>query len=215
MQPREAPPPSPPSAYSYTQNLIARFNLPAVRPANTAGGGASTANDFYSLLASAVTAATAVTGSGNVNQTRDLSNSGTLIPPTVHGDDRLSFISAQRERLTILLSALDREASTLQGHQPPSRHSRVPSNLFEGSSGSDNDRSVMSGLSTRRSEVDFENIDAESGTEEDSNRPHLRRGQSGSGSWMPWSWGGKGPEDEDSSMDDRSTPVGRSSGFDR
>ena len=216
IPPKETPPPSPPSAYSYTQNLLARFNLPAARPTNPVGGAASTANDFYSLLASAVTAATAATGTGNLNQARDLSNSGTLIPPTVHGEDRLSFISAQRERLSILLSALDREASNLQGQQTPSRHSRVPSNFFDGSSGSDNDRSTVGGLSTRRSEVDFENIEAESGTEEneDGNRPHLKRGQSASGSWMPWSWGAKAPEDVDSIMEDHSTPVGRSSGID-
>lgn len=217
IPPKETPPPSPPSAYSYTQNLMARFNLPAVRPTNpvVTGGSASTANDFYSLLASAVTAAT---GAGsNMNQARDLSNSGTLIPPSVHGEERLSFITAQRERLSILLSALDKEASNLQGQQNiPKIHTRVPSNLFDGSSGSDNDVSVVSGLSTRKSEVDFENIEAESGAEENENgdRPPLKRGQSASGSWMPWSWGAKAPEEVDTTMEGTSTDVGKSSGVD-
>ena len=167
---------------------------------NPASSATSTATDFYTLLASAVSAATSSNAAtGSTTETRDLSNSGTLIPPTVHGEDRLSFITAQRERLSILLSALDKEANSLQNDAvKPSAPRSLPSMLFDGSTSSeeemaDRPKSAMSGLSTRRSEVDFERIDAESGTEEVENgRKQARRSQSGSGgSWMPWSWGTK------------------------
>jgi receptor expression-enhancing protein 1/2/3/4 len=201
LPPKEPTPPPTPSTLSYAQSLMARFNLPSARPAfptNPVSGATSTATDFYTLLASAVSAAT-----GSSNQARDLSNSGTLVPPTVHGEDRLSFISAQRERLSILLSALDKEANTLQNEAvKPSAPRSVPSMFFDGSTSSEEEvsdipKSAMSGLSTRRSEVDFEKIDAESGTEEVENgRRQAKRNQSGSnGSWMPWSWGAK-PETE-------------------
>lgn len=186
IQPPEPAPPSTPSPFSYTQSLIARFNLPAVRPSFPAAAATSTANDFYSLLASAVTAATS-TSAGR--QSRDLSNSGILIPPSVDGDDRLSFITAQRERLYILLSALDKEANSLQNQRP-----RTRGGLFDGAGSTEDEgdrpKSSMSGMSTRRSEPDFEKIDAESGTEEvESQRRQAKRSQSGG--WIPWVWGAK------------------------
>jgi receptor expression-enhancing protein 1/2/3/4 len=209
LPPKEPTPPSTPSTYSYTQSLIARFNLPSARPSFPVGGS-STAGDFYSLLASAVTAATS--GQAATSKVTDLSNSGTLIPPSLQASsERLTFISAQRERLNILLSALDKEASTLQPHSSsqneikPSTPRRVESRFFDGNIESEAEeegirerpKSAMSGLSKSKSENDFENIDAESGTEEVENtrRQTMRRGvSSGGGSWMPWSWGAKADE---------------------
>ncbi|KAH8598947.1 TB2/DP1, HVA22 family-domain-containing protein [Bisporella sp. PMI_857] len=210
IPPKQPTPPATPSTFSYTQSLLARFNLPSARPATAAA--TSTANDFYSLLASAVTAATS-TGTGK--QSRDLSNSGVLIPPSVDGEDRLSFISAQRERLSILLSALDKEASTLQNQKPRSK------GLFDGAEDDgDRPRSAMSGLSgisglsTRKSEVDFEKIDAESGTEEiESQRREARRSQSAG--WMPWSWGARQESSTDTVIAETEHEIrGKSSGVD-
>lgn len=141
-----------------------------------------------------------------------------LIPPTIDGEERLTFIAAQRERLSILLSALDKEAANLP--QTSGQKARLPSMSIDGSSeeevGGNGERpkSAMSGLSTRRSEADFENIDAESGTEEvESGRRRVVRGQSGGGgSWMPWSWGAKAAvESEDTVMGE---DKGKSSGVD-
>ncbi|TAQ90557.1 hypothetical protein B7494_g1132 [Chlorociboria aeruginascens] len=204
LPPKEPTPPSPPSNLSYTQSLIARFNLPSARPAfptNPISGASSTATDFYALLASAVSAATSTNATVSPStQARDLSNSGTLIPPSVHGEERMTFISAQRERLAILLSALDKEASTLQhGGVPKSpASSRSLANMFlDGSSSSEEEaerpKSAMSGLSTWKSEVDFEKIDAESGTEEAENEKRAAK-RSTSGGWLPWSWGAKSEE---------------------
>jgi receptor expression-enhancing protein 1/2/3/4 len=211
LPPKEPTPPPTPSNLTYAQSLIARFNLPSARPsfpANPISG--ATAENFYSLLASAVSAATSsnpATIPSN-QATYDLSNSGTLIPPTVQGDDRLTFIAAQRERLSILLSALDKEANTLQGKSiKPSAPRNLPSMFFDGSTSSEEEnserpKSAISGLSTRKSEVDFEKIDAESGTEEVENgrQQTAKRSQSAGGSWLPWSWGVKA-ESSDASVD--------------
>jgi receptor expression-enhancing protein 1/2/3/4 len=57
---------------------------------------------------------------------------------------------------------------------------------------SERPKSAMSGLSSRKSEADFEKIDAESGTEEgELGRRQTERAPSYGGSWMPWSWGAK------------------------
>ena len=211
LPPKEPTPPTTPSNLSYTQSLIARFNLPSARPAfpaNPISGATSSAADFYSLLASAVNAATTSNPSTvpSNQATRNLSNSGTLIPPTIQGDDRLTFIAAQRERLSILLSALDKEADTLQGKTAKHTPRNVPSMFFDGSTSSEEEvaempKSGLSGLSTRKSEVDFERIDAESEAEGVENgRRQTKRTHSASGSWMPWSWGAKA-ESSDASVD--------------
>jgi receptor expression-enhancing protein 1/2/3/4 len=211
LPPKEPTPPPTPSTFTYTQSLMARFNLPSAR-------SAFQATDFYALLASAVSAATSSRDPAST-QAHDLSNSGTLIPPSVHGADRLSFIAAQRERLSILLSALDKEANTLQ-EEKASGPRNVPSMFFDGSSGSEEEKerpkSAASGLSKSRSEADFEKIDAESGTEEVENS--RRQGKSSSGSWLPWSWGAKAEEtaDVDTVMSEASSveDKGKSSAVD-
>ena len=78
--------------------------------------------------------------------------------------------------------------------------------FFDGSTSSEEEnverrKSSMSGLSTRKSEVDFEKIDAESGTEdvENGTQKTAKRNQ-GSGSWLPWSWGAQ-PETSETSLD--------------
>lgn len=198
LPPRETPPPPPPSNLSYTQSLIARFNLPAARSNFSVPSVANTANDFYSLLALAAGAATS-SASGASSQPRDLSNSGTLIPPTVHGEERLSFIAAQRERLSILLSALDKEASTIQNKAQSDKLSSgadVPSMVVDGSSDSEETSSTpMEGLTTRKSEGDFEKIEAESAAEDaQGGKRQVKRTQSSGGSWRLWSWGGQAAE---------------------
>jgi hypothetical protein len=227
LPPKEPTPPPTPTPFSYTQSLIARFNLPSARPAfptNPVGTATSTANDFYSLLASAVSAATSSTTATSSGKARDLSNSGILIPPTVGGDDRLSFIAAQRDRLSILLSALDKEANNLQNqYVKPSPTRGIQSRFFDGAASSEEaaerPKSAMSGLSTRPSETDFEKIDAESGTEEvETERGQAKRSVSGlgGGSWLPWSWGAKAePTQVDTVMSDATQDdKGKSSGSD-
>lgn len=89
------------------------------------------------------------------------------IPPDVRGSaDRMTFIAAQRERLAIVLSALDREAQQLQ-------------------------RDAGAGLTKSRSETDFEKVEAESGAEDEGGRVRHRHASGAAGGpWMPWAWGG-------------------------
>ncbi|KAL3420601.1 Receptor expression-enhancing protein 2 [Phlyctema vagabunda] len=222
LPPKEATPPSTPTTFSYAQSLIARFNLPSARPSYpaTPPAGNSSANDFYSLLASAVTAATSASinaATGKSPQNVDLSNSGSLIPPTVSGADRVTFIAAQRERLSILLSALDKEANNLEKSDTPKR-SLSQMSLDDSQEDEERPKSSMSGLSKSRSEADFEKIDAESGAEEveAEKRMSAKRTQSGSASWMPWSWGATGKPDEgpDTPMQGTNEAQGKSTGID-
>lgn len=196
---------------------MARFNLPSARPsfpANPIGGATSTATDFYSLLASAVSAATSSNTATGGSEPRDLSNSGMLIPSNVSGSERMTFIQAQRERLSILLSALDKEAQTLQNEKSVPRN--ISSMSFDGTSSEDDNldrsKSSMSGMTSRKSEPDFEKIDADSGTEEVGNARRAAE-RTASGNWLPWGWGAKSgaPTDTHSSPED----VGKSSGVDR
>lgn len=206
MPPQAPQPPTPSNLgpQSYTQSLLARFSIPSTR---WSGAGASTASDFYSLLASAVSAAgsaaTRAGGSGSAAQ-NDMTASGNLIPPDLRDSgEKMSFISAQRERLSFILAALDREAQNIQNDT--AGNARVSSMSMDGGNGDGDEEmtqrppsglSMFSALSKSRSEADFEKIEAESGAEEDI---HLRRrhvsgpaGNAGSGSggsWMPWSWG--------------------------
>lgn len=200
LPPRQAAPPPPQTTLSYAQSLIARFNLPTAAPTSqtkASGAVTSTATDFYTLLASAVSAATSGSPAAD-SSARDLSNSGTLIPPTISGADRMSFIATQRERLSTLLSALDREALSLNASEGIGAAGKRVSSMSLDGSGEEHQQprpaSAMSGLSKSRSEVDFEKIEREDDEEEmaiSGKAPQFQR--QASGSWMPWSWVGKAP----------------------
>lgn len=198
----------PQTSQSYTQSLLARFNLPSAGwPANaSAGTGAGAAGtDFYNFLASAVNAATGAAGSAGgargVPGGSDMSSStSTLIPDTIRGAAaRMTYLHAQRERLNSVLSALDREATQIQSEAVEGMSTR---SMSQGSG--------LSGLAKSRSEADFEKLEAESGAEEEMEDGATIRRRGGSpsaaagGSWMPWGWG--------------STPTGdsaRSSGIEK
>lgn len=174
--PSEEPPaPAPASQQGYTQSLLARFSVPTARWA----GAANTGNEFYNLLASAVSAAGAASGSDSGS--RGTPDSGTLIPPNLRGSaEKMNFIAAQRERLSLVLSALDREAQVLQRDTGEVPHGSGASN-----------RRPSSGLSKSRSEADFEQVEAGSGAEdEDEPDGSLRRrhASTGSGPWLSWAW---------------------------
>lgn len=140
-----------------------------------------------------------------------MSASGTLVPPNIRGAaEKMTFLAAQRERLSAVLSALDREAqqidetsrtedtNNLDGAQSPGSTSPSrPALEAEDTVRPNTSASGASGLSKSRSEADFEKIDAESGAEDNveggigSARP-TPAAATGSGSWMPWGWGAGG-----------------------
>lgn len=204
LPPTETPEPEPASAtQTYTQTLLARFSVPAARSANAGA-------DFYNLLAGAVAAAGTAAGNLNNNGRRD-----TLIPKDLQSSgEKISFIAAQRERLNLLLSALDNEAQELQAAEQHAHQHRTTSMNVDGGPGAmDEDEeatqrppsglSAWSGLSKSRSEVDFEKIDAESGAEDEGSM-RRRNVPEQQGGWMPWNWGAA-----------QQPPAGASSGVDQ
>ncbi|KAL7817536.1 TB2/DP1, HVA22 family domain-containing protein [Trichoderma aethiopicum] len=205
LPPSEPEPPTPPpSAYqSYTQSLLARFSIPA---AATPAGAGTVGSDLFGLLASAVTAATG--GSGARADAGSYSASSVVPSHIQDSGERMTFIASQRDRLSVLLTALDREAAQLQrnnGQSQSRSRSRHMDSDEEVTQRPPSGLSGWSGLSKSRSETDFEKIDAESGAEDESNlrRRHAGGGE-GSGSWMPWGARGgqpgashsSGPEEE-------------------
>ena len=158
----------------YTQALLARFSVPAARwAANNAG---TAGQDFFNLLAGAVSAAASgagPSGSGDGARTAGAAPGAgkNLIPDGIGGaQEKMTFIAAQRERLAFMMSALDREAQQLEKSpegQDAAAAGAPAAQEGLGLSRPPSGHSVWSALSKSRSEVDFEKIDAESGAEED------------------------------------------------
>ncbi len=178
-------------AQGYTQSLLSRFNLPA--PVAAAGSSES-----YSVLASAlqgVMAGVSIVGGGGGGggggaggsagtsreaQVESLSSSGMLVPPELDTDERLSFIAAQKERLGILMRALDREA---EAGQPQS------GSAGKEGAGKEDAGKEDAGMRKSKSEMEFDTIDRD---EAGGKVVRAGQGASAGGSWMPWSWGAKG-----------------------
>lgn len=219
FQPTAQAAPPPPPAYqtpqSYTQSLLARFTQPSARSPST---GSQLSSDFYSFLASAVSAATTAPPppANSTPSTPSAPPPGnawnSLIPDTIRAAGaaaRMSFIQTQRERLHVALSALDREEEAAkQDHRPHSmsldgegysRENPSPARSVSGQSGA-------SGLSKSRSEQDFEKLEAESGDEDGLHRRRPRVAPTQSSGWIPWGWTGGGAPGGDG--------AGKSSGVD-
>lgn len=200
LPPTETPEPEPTSiSQTYTQALLSRFSVPAARSANAG-------TDVYNLLASAVAAAG--TAAGTLNNGRRES----LIPRDLQSSgEKMTFITAQRERLNILLSALENEAQEVQAAEQHAHQNRARSMNVDGPDEDDevtqrppSGLSAWSALSKSRSEVDFEKIDAESGAE-DEGSVRRRNVPQQHGGWMPWNWSAAGQQ----------PPPGTSSGMDQ
>ena len=173
---------------SYAQNLLSRFNLPSARQ-----GLAAPAGDFYGLLSTAL--GQPGTGGGGGGRGRDiapveeLSRSGTLFPQGLTSTaEKKTFLTTQRERLRLLLTALDREASGLEHEEMLERD--VERRL--GDSGATATAtatgaavSSSDGLRKSKSEAEFENIERE-----DDDWSGGKTHKALAGSWVPWGlWG--------------------------
>ncbi|KAI9844786.1 MAG: hypothetical protein M1838_002042 [Thelocarpon superellum] len=186
-------PTPPPASYggSYAQTLLAQFNLPARRD----GYSVPAAGDFYDLLSAALGHAIASSPMGEA-RAEDLSTSGTLIPATIRGrEDRLNYISTQRERLRVLSQALDHEASNISRSTDGAQEYNLPGSLApEGLSSAALRRSKSEG------EGDFERVEREDVGDE---------GSVAAGGWMPWHWGGsaKAPDAHPTTAEGSSTAT--------
>lgn len=169
--------PASPNKYegNYAQNLLSRFNLPSARQ-----GLAAPAGDFYGLLSAALGTGNSTTSAAREAQLSDSSRSGTLIPlGMTSASEKMSFLSTQRERLQVLLSALDKEASDI------STEAHIERDVDKRLTGAQ----LGDGLRKSKSEAEFEEI----GTDE----PGSPQGKSSpKAGWMPWTWGSKAGEQD-------------------
>lgn len=171
QKPKEQPPIN--QGGTYAQNLLSRFNLPSARQ-----GLAAPAGDFYGMLSAAVGQLGATSGNSREAQLESMSRSGALIPEGMTSNsEKMTFLSTQRERLRMLLTALDKEASDL---------------LNEDINGQDAQRRVSGGkavetsrdgLTKSRSGTPFERIE----------RDEVEERAAGGGGWSPWTYFNKQP----------------------
>ena len=154
---------------SYAQTLLGRFNLPSA-----SYGLAAPAGDVYGLLSAAMGTIGRSSAPREV-QAEELSRSGTLIPQNITStSEKIDFLASQREKLRILLTAMDQEASGLEIEKDVERRMGVDG---VGASGI--------GLQKSKSEVSFDTIEKTEASGQAS------AGKAGGGSWLPWSWGSK------------------------
>jgi len=196
----QQPAPAPAAGQSYAQSLMSRFNMPAAR----AGG-----DNLYSLVNQALSGASALYTGNKDAQAAELARNANIIPDSIsNNDDRLDYVTSQRERLMTLLQAFDREADNVRAARESGTR------YYDGSSG----------LSKSRSEAEFDRIEVdEVGAERPpypiTPPPMDRRTSSG---WMPWNWQRPPPppprRDEDPLAYGKEPGLGRSqarsTGFD-
>ena len=185
------------STGTYAQNLLSRFNLPSARR-GLVSPTAAAAGDFYGLLSAALGQMSAGPG-GEVSreaQVEEMSRSGALVPPELTSTaEKMSFVATQRERLKVLLTALDKQADELSQDEMIERD--VETRLR--AAGAAALPSTDEGLRKSKSEAEFEAIERE---EWGSERTTTERGEhqippansrsatSAGGSWIPWGiWG--------------------------
>ena len=137
---------------------------------------AAPAGDFYGLLSTALGTMNAAGSAGSREmQAEDLSRSATLIPEGMtSASEKMTFLSTQRERLRVLLSALDKEAS----HLGP--EVAIEKDVDKRMAGAQ----LGEHLRKSRSEAEFEEIGNEDLKGEGA--------KAQASSWMPWAWGAKG-----------------------
>lgn len=161
---------------TYAQNLLSRFNLPSARQ-----GLAAPAGDIYGLLSSAMgnVGASSSAGASRDAQVESLSRSGTLIPEGMtSAAEKMSFLTAQREHLKVILGALDKQASDL------GTEVAIEKDVDRRLTGAQLGQGLSDGLKKSRSEAEFEEIGTDG--------PITEQGKgkaAGAGGWMPWSWG--------------------------
>lgn len=110
-----------------------------------------------------------------------MSRSGTLIPQGLTSTaEKMSFLDTQRERLSLLLTALDKEAHGLEKEdfiqQDVEMRLRTPLQH----------QYRQEELKKSKSEAEFENVESEEWS-----GARLASGAGGLGKWVPWGWGGQ------------------------
>ena len=196
----QQPSPQPSRNVSYSTYLMDRFAMPSARQGLASAG----TSDIFNLIGKALQQTTYPDSTTREAQAEDLADSHTLIPPTLHGEERTDFITTQRERLRTLLQAFDSEAyndpafppSTTTSTEPRSSMPRQPSSRKPYLA--PNESTYMH---KSRSESEFEDLAYEPMPDPDQFRPKApQRGErpqssKGSAGWSNWIWGNYGEKD--------------------
>lgn len=147
---------------NYAQNLLSRFNLPSARQ-----GLAAPAGDLYGLLSA--TMGQLGSGGSSSREAQVESMSRNVIPEGMTSNaEKMTFLSTQRERLRMLLTALDKEASELSHEEMIEKD--VDRRMAGGIDGSSEGTKSRSG-------TPFERIEKDEAEE-----------RASGGSWMPWNY---------------------------
>jgi receptor expression-enhancing protein 1/2/3/4 len=199
--PHEPPPPQA-QGVSYSASLLSRFNMPSAR-SNVAAVGST---DIFSMLGKMVQQSTYPTSTTRDAKADDLVQTGSLIPPSLSGEERTDFVNTQRDRLQTLLQAFDREAGPSASYSsaiPPPTQRNVSGRKSYLSSGEGQQDYPMH---KSRSDSEFEDLAYEPMPDPDSFRPpppppnlsnsrrSSREGSSGGG-WSNMIWGNYGQKD--------------------
>ena len=170
---------------NYAQGLIRRFTIPVPGfPAPTTSG-----NDLSGLLASftstlGLNAALSHSGTARDAQISALSSEANLIPPSLKSvSDRAAFVKQQRERVRVLLGALDKEAINLDTQHELER--RIGSG--------------PGGLNKSRSEVNFEVVERPSSRDIHSD-DSTGKNKPAKSSWLSGWWPAAGEKAIDGSV---------------
>lgn len=179
--------PKPSRNVSYSTYLMDRFAMPSARQGLASAG----TSDIFGLLGKAIQQTTYPDSTSRSAQADDLSQSGTLIPPSLSGPERTDFIATQRNRLLTLLQAFDIEADTAvaSSAQPRTAAPRQPSSRKSYLAPSDSTY-----MSQSRSESDFDDLGYEPMPDPEQFRamPVERKETTG---WSHWIWGNYGEKD--------------------
>ena len=186
------PSPQPSRNVSYSTFLMDRFAMPSARQGLAAAG----TSDIFNLLGNALQQTTYPDSTSREAQAEDLAQSGTLVPPSLSGEERTDFIATQRGRLQTLLQAFDNEAyspaATTSSAQPHSSMPRQPSSRKSYLAPSESTYMHKS-----RSESEFEDLGYETMPDPEQFRPYDRPAErqgreAASGGWSNWIWGNYG-----------------------
>lgn len=197
--------------YNFLSNAVNAAAAAAAAVSDAAAGSGSGSGTDAAGREAALTSASASASMGpavGAFPGGDLSASGTLVPPGIRGDaEKMTFLAAQRERLSLVLGVLDREAAQLRSGAAGTTMAVGDVEGLQAQAQADRPMTSHSGRSTgglskSRSEVDFEKIEAESGAEDNSvpNTESARATPAASvsgvgGSWFPWGWSASSSSD--------------------
>ncbi|KAJ9610122.1 hypothetical protein H2204_015456 [Knufia peltigerae] len=168
----------------YAQDLLSRFAMPGARTSQPNPPGTSSAS-VYGMMSTFAGAAFAASSSPRSSSAAREAASipGSLLDNIPGGNtaEKQTFVSVQRERLSNMLKALDKEQQTLD-----LAYGSAPGQQRPPSSG---------GLKTKsRSEVSFENVDYDEATQHTPGstppRPVTDGRRTTSGNWLPSGVGG-------------------------